>query len=385
MSQRDYYEILGVARTATTEEIKAAYRKLAMQYHPDRNPGDSAAESKFKEAATAYDVLSDADKRARYDRFGFAGTQGGHQGFTDINDIFSHFSDIFGQGGGGTIFDAFFGGQTNRSRGPRSMGEPGADLRVRMPLTLEEIASGVERTIKIRRWISCESCNGSGAVSGSGPSICTACNGSGEVRQVSRSMFGQFINVAPCANCAGSGQVIKEPCIPCRGEGRIEGEGTVTVTIPAGVRTGNYLEVPQQGHAGRRGGQPGNVVVVIEEQQHDIFERNEDDVYVDVTVNFATAALGGEIEVPTLYGPHPLSINPGTQPGTMLRMKGKGIPHLNARGTGDQYVRFKVWVPTTLTAKEKAALREITEGKHFAPDVNRERRSLFDRFKDAFS
>ncbi len=385
MSQRDYYDVLGVSKGASADEIKSAYRKLAMQYHPDRNPGDANAETMFKEAASAYDVLSDPDKRARYDRFGFAGAQGNAQGFTDINDIFSHFSDIFGQGGGGSIFDAFFGGQGGRSRGPRSMGEPGADLRVRMPLTLEEVASGVERTIKIRRWTSCDTCSGSGAAEGSGGTTCSACNGSGEVRQVSRSMFGQFINVAPCANCGGSGQVIKNPCIPCKGEGRVEGEGTVSVTIPAGVRTGNYLEVPKEGNAGRRGGPAGNVIVVVEEQEHELFERNEDDVYTDVTVNFSTAALGGDIEVPTLFGPHTLSIDAGTQPGTLLRMKGKGIPHLNARGAGDQYVRFNVWVPTSLTSKEKSALRDLTTSKHFTPEPDGRHRSLFERFKDVFS
>jgi molecular chaperone DnaJ len=254
-----------------------------------------------------------------------------------------------------------------------------------MPLSLEEIATGVERTIKIRRWASCDTCSGSGAATGSGVATCTACNGSGEVRQVSRSMFGQFINVAPCANCGGSGQVIKEPCVPCRGEGRIESEATVSVTIPAGVRTGNYLEVPRQGHAGRRGGSTGNVIVVVEEQEHESFERNEDDVYVDVTVNVATAALGGEIEVPTLFGPHLLTIDSGSQPGTMLRMKGKGIPHLNARGAGDQYVRFNVWIPTTLSAKEKSTLRELASSKHFEPDASGQKRSLFERFKDVFS
>jgi len=385
MSQRDYYDVLGVGRTSTNDEIKAAYRKMAMQFHPDRNPGDAEAESKFKEAAQAYDVLSDTDKRARYDRFGHAGANNGAQGFTDINDIFSHFSDIFGQGGGGTIFDTFFGGQGSRSRGPRSMGEPGGDLRVRMPLTLEEIATGVEKTIKLKHWKSCTPCSGSGAKESTGTETCSSCNGSGEVRQVSRSMFGQFINVAPCAACGGNGRIIKDPCTECRGEGRVEGESTVSVTIPAGVRTGNYLEVPSQGHAGRRGGPTGNVMVVVEEQEHDDFERHEDDVYVDLTVDFATATLGGEVEVPTLSGPSTLTIDAGTQPGTLLRMKGKGIPHLNARGSGDQFVRFNVWVPTSLSSKEKSTLRELAVSDHFQPKSGGNSRSFFERFKEVFS
>ncbi|MBU3741791.1 MAG: molecular chaperone DnaJ, partial [Candidatus Kapabacteria bacterium] len=239
MATRDYYDILGVQRTASADEIKSAYRKLAMKYHPDRNPDNSEAEDRFKEAAEAYDVLSDASKRARYDQFGHAGVRGGqdYHNFTNVNDIFSAFSDIFGQGGGGSIFDAFFGGQGSRGGQRRSAAEPGADLRVRMPLTLEEIASGVEKTIKLRHWRSCQDCGGSGAAAGSSPSTCPQCNGTGELRQVSRSMFGQFVNISACGACGGTGSVISNPCRTCEGDGRVEGESTVSVTIPAGVRT----------------------------------------------------------------------------------------------------------------------------------------------------
>jgi molecular chaperone DnaJ len=387
MTQRDYYDVLGVTKTASQDEIKSAYRKLAMQYHPDRNPGDSAAEEKFKEAAEAYDVLGDTEKRARYDRFGHAGTRGAGPGgahFTDINDIFSHFSDIFGQGGGGTIFDAFFGGQGQRSRGPRTMAEPGADLRIRMHLSLEDIAHGVERTIKLRRWNVCQMCTGSGAADGSGTTTCTTCNGSGELRQVSRSMFGQFVNVSVCATCSGSGQIIKNRCTTCSGEGRVEGEGTISVTIPPGVRTGNYLEVPGEGHAGRRGGPAGTVIVVVEEQEHEHFERQEDDVYVDVVVDFPTAALGGTIPVETLFGTEDVDVAAGTQPGELIRLKGKGIPHLNSRGSGDFYIRFNVWVPTSLSSKEKTALRDLAESDHFKPGA-KSNKSFFSKMKEAFS
>lgn len=390
MATRDYYEILGVERTASADDIKSAYRRMAMKYHPDRNPGDAQAEEMFKEAAKAYEVLGDADKRARYDRFGDSGMHAGQDfhNFTNINDIFSAFSDIFNQGGGGggSIFDAFFGGQQGgRSRGPRSMGEDGADLRVRMPLSLEDIATGVDRTIKLRRWVTCEPCTGSGAAPGSGTATCTTCNGTGELRQVSRSMFGQFINVSVCASCSGSGQIIRERCTSCSGEGRVEGESTVTVTIPAGVRTGNYLTVSGQGHAGRRGGRTGDTIVVVEEQEHDVFTREDDDVTMELTVDFPTAALGGEVEVPTLAGTAFLTIEAGTQPGTVLRMKGKGIPHLQARGSGDQMVSVNVWVPTSLTSKEKQVLKDLAVSDHFKPGSRGGARTFFNRVKEVFS
>lgn len=387
MTNNDYYDILGVPRTATAEEIKAAYRKQAMQYHPDRNPDDPAAEERFKEAAEAYEVLSDQDKRARYDRFGHAGVKGGQDfhNFTNVNDIFSAFSDIFGAGGGGSIFDAFFGGQGGRGGQRRSMSEPGADLRVRMPLTLEEIATGVEKTIKLRHWRTCEDCHGYGSKAGSSAMTCPQCDGSGELRQVSRSMFGQFVNISACGMCAGTGQVIKDPCPTCEGDGRVEGETTVKVTIPPGVRTGNYLTVSGKGHAGRRGGETGDAIVVVEEQEHERFERSEDDVYLDVTSDFPTAALGGEIEVPTLTGTAVLSIEAGTQPGTVLRMRGKGIPHLHGKGVGDQLVRFNVYVPTSLNAKEKAIIADLAKSDHFKPSAKSSAKDFFQRVKEAFS
>ena len=385
MANRDYYDILGLSKTASADEIKSAYRKLAMRYHPDRNPDDKDAEERFKEAAEAYEVLSDANKRARYDQYGHAGVRGGqdYHNFTNVNDIFSAFSDIFGQGGGGSIFDAFFGGQGGRGSQRRSMAEPGADLRVRLPLTLEEIATGVEKTIKLRHWRTCQDCSGSGAKSGSSPTTCPQCQGTGELRQVSRSMFGQFVNISACGMCAGSGSVIKDPCSSCEGDGRVEGESTVHVTIPAGVRTGNYITVSERGHAGRRGGEHGDAIVVVEEQEHEVFERSDDDVVIDLTVDFTTAALGGEVEVQTLYGMAVLTIEPGTQPGTVLRMRGKGIPHLQSNGSGDQLIRFNVYVPTSLSSSEKDTLRELAKSKHFKASEQRKARDIFQRIKEA--
>ena len=381
MAQRDYYEVLGVSRSASAEEIKSAYRKLAMKYHPDRNPDDADAENQFKEAAQAYDVLSDPNKKARYDQYGEAGLGGQSYGnYTNVTDIFSAFGDIFGQ----SMFGDMFGGG-QRSRGPRSRKEAGADLRVRLSLTLEEIAAGVEKTIKIRHYRACTSCSGSGAGSEGGYTTCSACQGSGEVRQVSRSVFGQFINIAPCGQCSGSGEILRDTCSTCQGEGRTEGETSVKVTIPAGVRTGNYLSVTGKGHAGRRGGESGDAIVVIEEIEHDLFERHEDDVVMSLTIDIPTAALGGTVTVPTLSGSAELDIEPGTQPGSTLRMKGKGIPHLNSRGAGDQLVDINVHVPTKVSSEERKVLESLRNSKNFSTPMNRSKSSFFSKFKEAIS
>lgn len=382
MGHNDYYDTLGLQKGATADEIKSAYRKMAMQYHPDRNPDNVEAEGKFKEAAEAYEVLSDPDKRSRYNQFGHAGMRGGqdyHQ-YSNINDIFSAFGDIFGQ----SMFGDMFGKQQRGGR-RRSQREPGADLRVRMPLSLEEVATGVERTIKLRHWKSCNSCGGTGAKEGSGYSTCSKCEGAGEIRQVSKSVFGQFINIAPCASCGGTGAIIRDQCAECDGEGRVEGETTVKVTIPAGVHTGNYLTVTGKGHAGRRGGEAGDAIVVIEESEHDVFERDEDNVYIHLVVDFPTATLGGETTIQTLFGESVLKIEAGTQPGSVLRMKGKGIPHLNAKGSGDQLVRFNVFIPTKLSSKEKSVLNELKDSEHFAPKDQKAESHFFQRIKEAFS
>lgn len=362
--KRDYYEVLTVEKTATVEEIKKAYRKLAMQYHPDRNPDDSVAEDKFKEATEAYEVLCDQDKRSRYDRYGHQGVKNSdYHHYSNVNDIFSQFSDIFGAGGGGSIFDSFFGGGFNQRGG--SAVERGSDLQVKMALSLEEIATGVEKTIKVRHLRTCSTCEGSGAKDSSATETCKTCSGLGQVRQVRSMGFGQFVNVAVCPTCHGDGKMIKDKCSDCKGEGRLQQEDVLKVKIPAGVSEGNYLTLSGQGNAGRRGGPNGDCFVVIEEEEHEIFVRDGDDIVLDLDISFPQAALGAEIEVPTLTGASLLKIQSGTQSGTLLRMRDKGIQHLNRSGKGDQIVRVQVVTPKKLTKEEKALLQDLAEHEHF--------------------
>lgn len=387
MAKRDYYEILGVPRTATIEEIKSAYRKLAMKYHPDRNPGDKEAEEKFKEAAEAYEVLSDPEKRERYDRFGHEGLRSGYDyhTYTTVDDIFSAFSDIFG-GFGGSIFDEFFGtGTRSHRRRSVSIGERGSDLRIRLPLTLEEIATGVEKTIKLKKFVTCSECNGSGAQKGSGYRTCPTCNGTGEIRHVSRSFFGQFINISTCSTCGGSGRIVAEKCPVCNGEGRVSGEDTITVKIPAGVEDGNYIPLQGKGNAGKRGGEPGDLIIVIEEKKHDYFERHRDDVYYNLLISFPEAVLGTKVVVPTLYGEETIKIEPGTQPGTRIKLSGKGIPHLNQYGKGDQIIIVNIYVPTTVSSKEKTILKELLQSENLKPKDNFTKpKDFFSKVRDAF-
>jgi molecular chaperone DnaJ len=389
MAKQDYYQILGMARGATAEEVKKAYRKLALQYHPDRNPGNKEAEEKFKEAAEAYEVLGDQVKRKRYDQYGHEGIKGtDFHPFNDANDIFSTFSDIFGGGAGGSIFDDMFGTQ-GRTRTRGNAGSVGSDLKIRLKLPLEEIASGVEKKLKIKKWKRCDTCGATGARSTGSMTTCPVCNGSGEIRQVSRSVFGQFVNIATCQNCGGEGKVIKEPCQTCHGDGRVQGDATIKVQIPAGVSEGNYIPLRGEGNVGKRGGPAGDIIVVIEEEPHPVFTRNGDDVVLDLLVSFPEAAVGGDIEVPTLTGRARLKIDPGTQSGRILRMRDKGIPHLNSFGRGDQLVRVNVWVPTSLSAREKQTLKEMKDSENFHPkegdrSANSEK-SFFGRMKKSFS
>ena len=380
--KRDYYEVLGVQRGASTDEIKKSYRKLALQFHPDRNPYNKEAEEKFKEATEAYEVLSDQQKRQRYDQFGHQGLRGGadYHNYTNFNDIFSQFGDIFG----GSIFDEMFGGTQSR-RGPRSAGEPGSDLRIRLKLTLEEISTGVEKKIKIKKWKTCGTCNGSGAKSGTSKATCSHCNGTGELRQVSRSMFGQFVNIYPCAYCGGTGQIIKEKCATCTGEGREQGETTVKINVPAGVSEGQYMTLQGQGNAGRRGGHPGDVHVEFVEEKHEQFVRNGDDVIYNAVISYPDAVLGSDLEVTTLTGKARIKIEPGTMPGKMLRLKEKGIPRLNSYGRGDQLVRIQIWVPSKVNSKEKELLKELSAGEHINPTEEEKRKSFFDKMKNVFS
>jgi len=380
MTKRDYYEVLGVTRNATKEEIKKAYRKLAMQYHPDRNPGDKSAEDKFKEAAEAYEILSHDDKRNNYDRFGHEGVRGsgfGAEGFSNVNDIFSHFSDIFG---GSSIFDEFFGGsQRGRSR-RRGAGTPGSDLRVTLKLTLEEIATGTSKKIKIRKQVKCDDCNGTGAQAGTSLKTCPACSGTGEIKSVSRSVFGQFVNITTCNNCSGEGQVVDSPCRTCSGDGRVTTESTLKIDVPAGVEDSNYMTMRGEGNAGKRGGHSGDIIVIFQELPHEHFIREKNDIVYNLFISFPQAALGAEVEVPTLTGKSILKIDQGTQPGKLLKMKGKGIRHLNYSGSGDQIVRINVAIPQKLNSKEKELIKQLSEMPNIKTSSEDEKKNFFSKF-----
>ncbi|MBN2008649.1 molecular chaperone DnaJ [candidate division KSB1 bacterium] len=375
--KRDYYEVLGISRDANDNEIKKAYRKLAMEFHPDRNPGNKEAEEKFKEASEAYEVLKDAQKRQRYDRFGHQDAGAGHGGFSggfdfDLSDALRTFmSEGF--------FGDFFGG-SSRSRGPRQ--QRGADLQLRLKLTLEEIATGVEKKLKLKRYVRCDECDGSGAQRGTSTITCPYCKGAGEIRQASRSIFGQFVNITTCSHCGGQGQIVAEPCVVCNGDGRVKGERSINVKIPAGVTTGNYISLEGEGHAGPKGGPTGDAIILIEEQEHDLFERHGDDILYHLYVNFSQVALGDQVDVPTLTNKAKLTIPPGTQSGKILRMKGKGIPHLNGYHVGDQLVSVHVWTPSKLSEKEKKLLQELAVCEGLQPPKGD--KSFFQKVKDAF-
>jgi len=388
MNKKDYYEILGVSQNASESEIKSSYRKLAMQFHPDKNPGDKEAEEKFKEAAEAYEVLSNSEKRVRYDQFGHSGLRGGYDyhGFSNINDIFSQFSDIFG---GGSIFDEIFGmGGTRRHSGRHKQpGIQGSDQKINLKLTLEEIADGTEKIIKVKKFEKCKNCTGTGAKASSSTVECPACGGSGEIRHVSRSVFGQFVNIQVCHECNGEGRIIKDKCPGCSGEGRVKVDSTIKVNIPAGVSSGNYIPLSGQGNAGIRGGNAGDLIVFIEEQQHKHFIREGDDIIFELTISITDAVLGAEIEIPILGGTAMLKIEPGTQPGKVLRLRDKGIKHLNHSGRGDQLVYINIYIPNKLSSKEKEFFKELSKSENFKPRKSGETKSkgFFSRVKESFS
>ncbi|KPL08436.1 molecular chaperone DnaJ [bacterium SM23_57] len=377
-TKKDYYDILGLQRGASESDVKKAYRSLAMKYHPDKNPGDREAEEKFKEIGQAYEVLKDPQKRARYDRFGHEDSRGGFDaGFSgfdfDLSDALRTFmSEGFGLGD-------FFG--RSRDQG-RTKKQRGSDIQIRLKLSLEEIATGVEKTIKLKKMVRCSLCQGTGAAKGFSKTTCPVCHGSGEMRQVSSHLFGQFVNITTCSNCHGEGQIVSKPCLKCNGEGRVQEETTITVKAPAGVATGNYLQLEGQGNIGRRGGPTGNLIVIFEEKEHPHFERHGDDILYDLHLSFSQAALGDEVEVPTLNGKAKLHIAPGIQSGKILRMKGKGIPRLNSYGHGEQLVRVLVWTPTKLNEKEKQLFRELAESESIHPP--KADRSFFKKFRDTF-
>jgi molecular chaperone DnaJ len=383
---RDYYEILGVARGADAEAVKKAYRKLALQYHPDRNQGDKAAEEKFKEATEAYEVLRDADKRAAYDRYGHAGVKGaagagaggfggGFQGF-GFEDALNIFMRDFGGFGGG--MEDLFG----RRRGGVQRGK---DMRVTLRMTLAEVATGVKRALKVKVLDTCGTCSGSGSADSGGAVTCDTCQGLGQVRQVQRSVLGQFVTATACPTCRGEGKVVKNPCRACQGDGREKTERVIEVEIPAGVATDNYLTVRGQGNAGPRGGPRGDVIVVVHVEDDARFVRQGADLIFELPVSFSQAALGQEVEVPTVYGSETVKVPAGIQGGEVLQLRGKGLPHLHGGGRGDQLVRIHVWTPTTLSAEQQELFRRLAELEGPAPTGEGKSRGFWERMKDAFA
>lgn len=381
MSKRDYYEILDVQKNAGDAEIKKAYRKMALKYHPDKNPGDKASEEKFKEAAEAYEVLSNPDKRARYDRFGHQG-MGNNGGFSgggmNMEDIFSHFGDIFGSEG--SPFDSFFGGG---GRGGRRVNR-GTNLRIKVKLTLEEVANGVEKKIKVNKQVACTSCKGTGAQDSSGFHRCATCAGNGQVHRVTNTFIGQMRTTTTCPTCHGEGQVIANKCKACSGSGLERSEEVITINIPAGVGEGMQLTVSGKGNAAERGGIPGDLLIVIEEEKHPYLQRDGNQLLYDLYINFADAALGTHVEIPTIEGKAKIKIEPGTQGGKVLRLKGKGLPSVNSYGKGDLLVNINVWTPQQLNSEEKKVLEQLRQSANFKPNPGKGDKSFYEKMKEFF-
>jgi molecular chaperone DnaJ len=384
-AKRDYYEILGVAKGASQDEIKKAYRKVAMQYHPDRNPGNKEAEEKFKEAAEAYEVLSDADKRAQYDRFGHAGMNnrggGGYGGGMNMDDIFSNFGDIFGE----DIFGSFFGGGGGRGGQRRGRGTRGSNLRVKIRLTYEEIAKGANKKIKVKKYVPCTTCDGLGAKDKNAFHTCNTCGGSGQVRKVTQTFLGQMQTVTTCPNCNGEGQTITNKCTSCKGEGRQYGEEMVSLDIPAGVQEGMQLSLSGKGNAGERGGAPGDLLILIEEEPHAELQRDGLNVAFDLHISFPDAAFGTQVEVPTIDGKAKIKIPAGTQSGKIFRLKGKGFPSVNSYEKGDQLIHVNVWTPQNLNADEKSMLEKLQNSANFKPNPEKSEKGFFEKVRDIFS
>lgn len=377
--KRDYYEVLGVSKSATAEEIKKAYRKLAIQFHPDKNPGDKAAEEKFKEAAEAYDILGNPDKKAKYDRFGHqafgGGGGGGYGGGMNMEDIFSQFGDIFGDG---NPFESFFGGGGRRQE--RGKGQRGSNLRVKVKLNLSEIAHGANKKIKIKKYVTCDTCSGVGAKDSNSYQTCNTCNGAGAVRKVTQTFLGQMATTSTCPTCNGEGKIITNKCTKCRGEGRVYDEETVSLDIPAGVSDGIQLSMSGKGNAGIRGGYAGDLLIGIEEEPHADLKRVENNVVYNLYLNIADVALGTQADVPTIDGTARIKIPKGTQSGKLFRLQGKGIPSINGYGKGDQIVEVKVFTPVDLSNEEIALLEKLRQSKNFSPSAQKEKsKGFFDK------
>ena len=387
-TKRDYYEILGVSKSAGADEIKKAYRKVAMQFHPDRNPGDHEAEDKFKEAAEAYEVLSDADKKAKYDRYGhqaFSPGSGGFGGASNMEDIFSQFGDIFGE----DLFGGFFGGGGGRGRGGgggrRATGQRGSNLRVKLKLNYEEIAKGATKNIKVKKYVICNTCSGNGAKDKGSMQTCNTCNGNGQVRKVQNTFLGQMQTVTTCPTCNGEGTTITAKCTSCKGEGRMYGEEMVNISIPAGVQEGMQLSMSGKGNAGERGGMPGDLIILIEEEHHPELTREGLNVAYDLFITFPDAVFGTNVEVPTIDGKAKIKIPAGTQSGKIFRLKGKGFPEVNGYAKGDQLIQVNIWTPQHLSSDEKSMLEKMNHSQNFKPQPDKNDKSFFEKIKEVFS
>ena len=384
MAKRDYYEILGISKSATAEEIKKAYRQQAIKYHPDKNPDNKEAEEKFKEAAEAYEILSDPQKRQRYDQFGHAGVGGasgggfsGH-GMT-MEDIFSQFGDIFGDFGG---FGGFgFGG--SRGRSSRRVNK-GSNLRVKVTLNLEEIAKGTEKKIKVNKYVACKTCEGTGARDGSGYETCSTCHGSGQVTRITNTLLGQMQTTSTCPHCNGEGKIIKDRCTTCHGEGIVKEQDIIHINIPAGVAEGMQLNVAGKGNAARRGGVNGDLLVLIEEAPHPELVRDGNDLLYHLYLSFPQAALGTTVEIPIVEGKAKIRIEPGTQPGKILRLRGKGLPEVNGYGRGDLLVSINVWVPKEMSKEEQKSVEKFMESENFKPNPDKAEKGFFERIRNYF-
>ena len=384
--KRDYYEVLEVPKTATADEIKKAYRKQAIKYHPDKNPGDKAAEEKFKEAAEAYEVLSDPQKRQRYDQYGHAG-MGGASGFSgggmSMDDIFAHFGDIFGGGSFGSFFGGGFGG--SRRGGPQTRVNKGSNLRVKVKLTLAEVANGVTKKIKVNKYVACDKCGGTGAFDSNSYSNCSTCHGSGVVTRITNTILGQMQQSSVCPNCGGDGRIITRRCTSCGGEGIVQKEDIVTLNIPAGVADGMQLSVSGKGNAARHGGINGDLLVVIQEEEHPELIRDGNDLIYSLFLSMPDAILGTTAEIPTVDGKVKIKIDPGTQSGKILRLRGKGIPELNGYGRGDLLVNIQVWTPQNVTRDEARIIEKLKESDSFTPKPDKNDRNFFERMRNFFS
>jgi len=381
---RDYYEILGVSRDADTEAVKKAYRKLALKYHPDRNNGSKEAEELFKEATEAYEVLRDPEKRARYDRYGHAGVKGAAAGAGAGGFDFADALEIFMRDFGGFGFGDLFGAGARRSGRANRRGQ---DIRVRLPLTLREVAEGTSKKLRVEVLEPCSACAGTGSEDGAAPVVCSTCGGTGEVRRIQRSLLGQMVSVTPCPACGGEGQRVERLCRACAGRGLAPTSRTVSVDVPAGVSTGDYITLRGQGNAGVRGGPPGDILVVLEVEEDARFIREGADLVTDLPITFSQAALGAELEIPAIVGRVRVRVPPGTQSGTLLRLKGRGLPHLRGGGKGDLIVRVVVWTPTELTVEQEALFRKLAEIETAAPDAAEEGggRGFWSKVREAFS